>query len=192
MMDAPTFPIGLVSNGIHHIVTTRLIIVEKLVDSRIGLALHHLNQANALWSEADFNYMLTKNPDPEFSAVSTLNFNQLVSNKNASAKKRADKATGLKLSTDCTHMPHDWAFGVKYSSKNPWLPRSALPFPLKSESQEAFTDKSSYSLGEDQPEDSPAVPHIGASSLVQWRSTSSPDQGRCATHLGHSDGLLTA
>ena len=87
MMDAPTFPIGLVSNGIHHIVPTRLIIVEKLVDWRIGLALHHLNQANALWSEADFNYMLTKNPDPEFSAVSTLNFNQLVSNKNASAKK---------------------------------------------------------------------------------------------------------
>ena len=83
MMDAPTFPIVLVSNGIHQIVPTRLIIVEKLVDCRLGLSLHHLNQAKARWSEADFDYMLIKNPDPEFSALSTLNFNKLVSNKNA-------------------------------------------------------------------------------------------------------------
>ena len=43
MLDAPTFPVVLVSNGIHHIVPTKLLTVEKLVDWRLGLALHHLN-----------------------------------------------------------------------------------------------------------------------------------------------------
>ena len=38
---------------------TRLISVEKLVNLRVGLALHYLNQAKALWSEADLDYMLT-------------------------------------------------------------------------------------------------------------------------------------
>ena len=32
MLDAPTFPVVLVSNGIHHIVPTKLLTVEKLVD----------------------------------------------------------------------------------------------------------------------------------------------------------------
>ena len=41
-MDLPTFPIVLVSNGIHHIVGTKLITDAKLVDWRMNLSQFHL------------------------------------------------------------------------------------------------------------------------------------------------------
>ena len=90
------FPVVLVSNGIHHIVPTKLLTVEKLVGWRVGLALHHLNQARALWSEADLDYMLVKNPDPEFSQIISDNLNKMQSATRLLLQKRADKATGLK------------------------------------------------------------------------------------------------
>ena len=117
MLDAPTFPIVLVSNGIHHIVPTKLLTVEKLVDWRLGLALHHLNQARALWSEADLDYMLVKNPDPEFSQIISENLNKLQTSTRLLIQKRANKATGLKSSIDCTHMLPDETFGTKYTFK---------------------------------------------------------------------------
>ena len=129
MLDAPTFPIVLVSNGIHHIVPTKLITVEKLVDWRVGLAVHHLNQARALWAEADLDYMLVKNPDPEFSQIVTDNLNKMQSATRLLLQKRAEKATGLKLLINCTHMPVDPAFGVKYSFKGSMIAQICPDLP---------------------------------------------------------------
>ena len=117
MLDAPTFPIVIVSNGIHHIVPTKLLTVEKLVDWRLGLALHHLNQARALWSQADLDYMLVKNPDPEFSQIISENLNKMQSSTRLLLQESADRATGLKSSIDCTHMLPDETFGTKYTFK---------------------------------------------------------------------------
>ena len=129
MLDAPTFPIVLVSNRIHHIVPTKLITVEKLVDWRVGLAVHHLNQARALWAEADLDYMLVKNPDPEFSQIITDNSNKMQSATRLLLQKRAEKATGLKLLLDCTHMPVDPAIGVKYSFKGSMIAQICPDLP---------------------------------------------------------------
>ena len=139
MMDAPTFPIVLVSNGIHHIVPTRLITIEKLLDWRKGLAFHNLNQVKALWSEPELDYMLIKNPDSEFSAVITQNLNKLQSAIRLLLQKRADKATGLKLSTDCTCMPHDPAFGVKYSFKGLMIAKVCPDLPTEADLEVATT-----------------------------------------------------
>ena len=117
MLDAPTFPVVIVSNGIHHIVPTKLLTVDKLVDWRLGLALHHLNQARVLWSEADLDYMLVKNPDPEFSQINSENLNKMHSSLRLLLQKSADKATGLKSSIGCTHMLPDETFSTKYTSK---------------------------------------------------------------------------
>ena len=109
------------------------------MDWRKGLALHHFNQAKALWSEADLDYMLIKSPDSEFNAVIAQNSNKLQSATRMLLKKRADKVTGLKLSTDCTHMPHDPAFGVEYSFKGSMIAQVCPDLPTEADLEVAAT-----------------------------------------------------
>ena len=177
MLDAPTFPVVLVSNGIHHIVPTKLLTVEKLVDWRVGLALHHLNQARALWSEADLDYMLVKNPDPEFSQIISDNLNKMQSATRLLLQKRADKATGLKSSTDCTHLGADPAFGVKFTFKGQMLAQVHPDLPtepdLEVPATPAFPALST-------PAPRPALPSLPSLPAEASSSTAGTDVGTTA------------
>ena len=70
-----------------------------------------------MWSEADLDYMLVKNPDPEFSHIISENLNKMHSSLRLLLQKSADKATGLKSSISCTHMLPDEIFTTKYTFK---------------------------------------------------------------------------
>ena len=94
-MDLPTFPIVLVSNGIHHIVGTKLITPSKLVDWRMNLSYFHLAQSQKLWQEAQVDMLMeTGNPDSEYIRVLGNTFNQLASTTKQLLDLRAKKVTG--------------------------------------------------------------------------------------------------
>ena len=107
-MDLPTFPIVLVSNGIHHIVGTKLITASKLVDWRMNLSQFHLAQSQKLWQEAQVDMLMEPgNPDSEYIRVLDNTFNQLASTTKQLLDLRAKKATGTSKIIDCNILTTD-------------------------------------------------------------------------------------
>ena len=107
-MDLPTFPIVLVSNGIHHIVGTKLITAAKLVDWRMNLSQFHLAQSQKLWQEAQVDMLMEPgNPDSEYIRVLDNTFNQLASTTKQLLDLRAKKATGTSKIIDCNILTTD-------------------------------------------------------------------------------------
>ena len=107
-MDLPTFPIVLVSNGIHHIVGTKLITSSKLVDWRMNLSQFHLAQSPKLWQEAQVDMLMELgNPDSEYIRVLDNTFNQLASTTKQLLDLRAKKATGTSKIIDCNILTTD-------------------------------------------------------------------------------------
>ena len=94
-MDLPTFPIVLVSNGIHHIVGTKLMSASKLVDWRIALAHYHLSQSQKLWEEAQIEMLMEKQHDTEYMRVIDQAFVNLAGATKQLLDIRGKKATGV-------------------------------------------------------------------------------------------------
>ena len=107
-MDLPTFRIVLVSNGIHHIVGTKLITAAKLVDWKMNLSQFHLAQSQKLWQEAQVNMLMEPgNPDSEYIRVLDNTFNQLASTTKQLLDLRAKKATGTSKIIGCNILTTD-------------------------------------------------------------------------------------
>ena len=140
-MENPQFPVVLVSNGIHHVVPTQLMSVTKLVDWRLGLCMHQLNQAKALWEEAQLDYTQEKNYDPEFIRVIDTNFLQMIGSTRLLLQKRADRATGICKIVEATHLGPDKSFGSEFTHRGSGVAHMRPDLPQDSKFDNPVTPK---------------------------------------------------
>ena len=107
-MDLPTFPIVLFSNGIHHIVGTKLIHTSKLMDKRMNLSYYHLAQSQKLWEDTQVDMLMEPgNPDSEYIKVLDNTFSQLASTTKQLLDLRGEKAIGTSKIISCNILTTD-------------------------------------------------------------------------------------
>ena len=129
-----------------------------------------------MWSEADLDYMLVKNPDPEFSQIISENLNKLQSSTRLLIQKRAYKATGLKSSIDCTHMLPDETFGTKYTFKGAMVAQVCPDLP-REENFELPATPAAPTVSTP----APALPSLPAEASTS--TTTGADRGTTADNL---------